>query len=121
MLPGLMSHYSDGSRHDYREAARVLTTEASEDTPLLSDDAETISYYLSEDMQRNLLVRTKVVTFPDSEFLLVTRANSWIPQPRIAGRQVMLLAEISRRRYDYFSHILRVYRVARSERATTRS
>ncbi|HET9372945.1 MAG TPA: hypothetical protein VFO19_21940, partial [Vicinamibacterales bacterium] len=75
-------------------------------------DAETISYYLPQALREQLLVRTKVVTPPASEFFLVARANAWLPQPTYPGRTVELLAEIRRRRFDQFSHILRVYRVA---------
>ncbi len=46
MLPNLFSHYQDGSRHNYREAAAVLLANAHAGEPILSDDAETISYYL---------------------------------------------------------------------------
>ncbi|MEO7191331.1 MAG: hypothetical protein ABI051_09765 [Vicinamibacterales bacterium] len=110
-VPGVMSHYQDGSRHDYRQAAAVVLAHARESQPILSDDAETISYYLPEDARRRLLVRTKVTEFPASEFFVVVRSNVWMPLPQIPGRQMDLLAEISHRRLDQFSHVLRVYRV----------
>jgi hypothetical protein len=112
LLPGLLSHYLDGSRHDYRAAADVLQQAAAPGQPILSDDAETISYYLSAPLRKGLEVRTKVRHFPDSEFFLVARANVWTPLPRFPGRQADLLSEIYRRRFDHFSHVLRVYRVA---------
>jgi hypothetical protein len=112
LLPGLFSHYQDGSRHDYRQAAAVVLAHARDGQAILSDDAETISYYLPEHLRQRLRVRTKVTTFPESEFLLVYRSNAWTPLPQIPHRKLDLLAEIYRRRYDQFSHILRVYRVA---------
>jgi hypothetical protein len=112
LAPGLLSHYQDGSRHDYRAAADVLQAQARDGQPILSDDAETISYYLPEDFRQRLLVRTKVREFPSSEFFLVARSNAWMPLPRVPGRRMDAVAEIARRRYDQFSHILRVYRVA---------
>jgi hypothetical protein len=115
LLPSLASHYQDGSRHDYRQAAAVVLAHASDGQPILSDDAETISYYLPEDARRRLRVRTKVTTFPQSEFFLVCRSNAWTPLPQIPDRRLELLAEIYRRRYDQFSHILRVYRVTAVE------
>ena len=48
LSPNLLSHYQDGSRHDYRQAAAVLLTHARQGQPILSDDAETISYYLPD-------------------------------------------------------------------------
>jgi hypothetical protein len=113
LLPGLASHLQDGSRHDYRRAAAVVVEHAGLAQPVLSDDAETISYYLPADVRRRLHVRTKVPMseLPATEFLLVARANAWMPQPRFPRRRVELLAEIAARRYDQFSHILRVYRV----------
>jgi hypothetical protein len=111
LAPGLLSHYQDGSRHDYRHAAQVLTSHASGRAPILSDDAETISYYLPLALREHVTVRTKVTDPPASEFFLVTRANAWASQPRYPDRKVDVLAEISRRRFDQFSHVLRVYRV----------
>ncbi|HET9830728.1 MAG TPA: hypothetical protein VFP91_03440 [Vicinamibacterales bacterium] len=110
--PSLLSHYVDGSRHDYRQAANLLIAHDRDRSPILSDDAETISYYLPDDLRRGLFVRTKVTHFPDSTFYLVARSNAWMPQPQFPGRQMDLIGEISKRRVDQFSHILRVYRVA---------
>ena len=112
LLPNLLSHYQDGSRHDYRQAAAVLVSHAQPGQPILSDDAETISYYLPAGLRQTLQVRTKAREFPRSEFFLVTRSNAWTPLPQIPHRHSDVLAEIYRRRYDQFSHILRVYRVS---------
>jgi hypothetical protein len=112
LLPNLLSHYQDGSRHDYRQAASVLLASAHDGQPILSDDAETISYYLPANLRQHLVVRTKVTSFPETEFFLVCRSNAWTPAPQIPHRQMTLAAEIYRRRIDQFSHILRVYRVA---------
>jgi hypothetical protein len=113
LMPNLVSHYVDGSRHDYRTAASVVMRSGGTSAPvILSDDAETISYYLPENARRNLFVRTKTKQYPPSEFFLVARSNAWTPLPKIRERQVELLAEIYRRRFDEFSHILRVYRIA---------
>jgi len=115
LLPSLASHYQDGSRHDYRQAAEVIASSARPEQPILSDDAETISYYLPVSLREGLRVRTKVKRVPTSEFFLVCRSNAWTPLPQIPHRRMDLLAEIHRRRYDQFSHILRVYRVASVE------
>jgi hypothetical protein len=121
LAPALLSHYQDGSRHDYRQAAALLRDSAREGQPILSDDAETISYYLPEDMRRHLFVRTKVTQAPQSEFFLVYRMNAWAPLPQMTGRQMDLIGQIYRRRFDQFSHILRVYRVAAAETTPTKS
>ena len=111
MMPNLLSHFQDGSRHDYRQAAEVLRANAIDGQPILSDDAETISYYLPLEFQKRLSVRTKAKVLPASEFFLVTRTNAWTALPQIPNRRMDLLAEIYKRRFDQFSHILRVYRV----------
>jgi hypothetical protein len=111
MAPSLLSHFVDGSRHDYRQAADVLIDNDYSGLPILSDDAETISYYLPSTLRQNLFVRTKVTQLPSSEFFLVARANVWMSQPTVRGRDMDLLGEISKRRFDQFSHVLRVYRV----------
>jgi hypothetical protein len=110
--PSLLSHYVDGSRHDYRQAANVVIANDRDRSPILSDDAETISYYLPDELRHNLFVRTKVTHAPESAFFLVTRSNAWMPLPQFPGRQMDLIGEIARRRVDQFSHILRVYRIA---------
>jgi hypothetical protein len=115
LLPGLLSHYQDGSRHDYRQAAAVLIAYAQQEQPILSDDAETISYYLPVNLREHLEVRTKAKEFPRSEFFLVARSNAWTALPQIPDRRMDLLSEIYRRRFDQFSHILRVYRVRPAE------
>jgi hypothetical protein len=120
LLPGLLSHYQDGSRHDYRRAAEVVMQHHHPDELILSDDAETISYYLPTNQHSLLRVRTKEQEFPSSSFLLVCRSNAWTPLPQIPDRQMDLLAEIYKRRYDVFSHILRVYEVEPIERVTTK-
>ena len=112
LMPSLLSHYQDGSRHDYRAAAHVLMSNAHEGQIILSDDAETISYYLPAGLRQTLQVRTKVRELPASEFFLVARSNAWMPLPQFPHRHSELLAEIYRRRFDEFSHILRVYRVS---------
>jgi hypothetical protein len=111
LLPNLFSHFADGSRHDYRSAAHVVVAQALPTEQVLSDDAETISYYLPEELRRRLSMRTKVKVVPSSSFLLVARSNAWTPMPRFANRRVDVLAEISSRRLDQYSHVLRVYRV----------
>jgi len=113
--PSLLSHYVDGSRHNYRDAAGILIERDTAREPILSDDAETISYYLPDSLKHNLFVRTKVRVPPASGFFLVARMNAWAPLPTFPGRQMELLGEISRRRFDEFSHILRVYRVLPAE------
>jgi len=110
-VPGLLSHFQDGSRHDYRQAAATVLRYYHPQDPILSDDAETISYYLPKNLHHLLQVRTKVREFPPTEFFLVCRSNAWTPLTQIPDRQMDLLAEIYKRRYDEFSHILRVYRV----------
>jgi hypothetical protein len=116
LMPNLLSHYQDGSRHDYRQAAAVLVSHARQGDLLLSDDAETISYYLPASLRQTLQVRTKVRELPVSEFFLVSRSNAWTPLPQFPHRQSELLAEIYRRRFDQFSHILRVYHVSAADR-----
>jgi hypothetical protein len=111
LLPSLASHLVDGSRHDYRTAAAVVMANNHDKRLILSDDAETISYYLPADLIQHLEVRTRITRFPPDEFYLVCRSNAWMPLCEIPGRRSDLLAEIFRRRFDQFSHILRVYRV----------
>jgi hypothetical protein len=115
LLPALLSHYSDGSRHDYQQAAHVLIAQVHPGQTILSDDAETISYYLPGVLRETLKPRTKTPVLPATEFFMVVRANAWSTAPMVPNRRVDLLAEIFKRRYDAFSHIVRVYRVYAAE------
>ena len=47
--------------------------------------------------------------------------DAWTPLPQIRGRQLELMSEIYNRRFDQFSHILRVYRVAPASAAASGS
>jgi hypothetical protein len=111
LLPNLASHFVDGSRHDYRTAAAVVIDNDLQHRLILSDDAETISYYLPADLIQHLEVRTRMPVLPPDEVYLVCRSNAWMPLCEPPGRRAHLLAEIYRRRFDEFSHILRVYRI----------
>ena len=111
LLPNLFSHFADGSRHDYRSAAAVVIQKAQPTEQVLSDDAETIAYYLPDEFRGRLLMRTKIREPPLEAFLLVARSNAWMQLPRYGNRRVEVLAEIFHRRVDQFSHVLRVYRV----------
>jgi hypothetical protein len=114
LAPGLVSHFQDGSRHDYREAAAYLVKHARPSQPILSDDAETLAYYLPADLRAGLQVRTRVTEYPQSEFFVVFRTNSWwfFPRDGLESRKVETIALIQTRRYDQFSHVLYVHHVS---------
>jgi len=112
LLPKLASHYQDGSRHDFRTAASVVLGHYTEGNKVLSNWPETLQYYLP-------VVKTGISVdwwaesaLPDSEFLIVFSSNAWEPLIQPPGRQVRVLAEIRKRRFDEQSHIVRVYQVA---------
>src|SRR4030095_9396070 len=97
LLPNLLSHYADGSRHDYRQAAAVLRQYTEPGPPIFSDDAETLTYYLPEPLRQHLEVRTRIRVWPQGEFFLVCRSNAWMPLVEVPHRRMELLAEIYRR------------------------
>ena len=91
LLPNLASHYMDGSRHDYRAAANVVIRTIRRIEPILSDDAETISYYLPENLRRHLFVRTKATTVPASSSFWWRDPTHGPPCRRFKERQLQLL------------------------------
>jgi hypothetical protein len=109
-LPNLLSHYQDGSRHDYSAAAEVPDGERrGHQQPILSDDAETISYYLPENLRRTLLVRTKVTTFRPANSSSSRGRTRGRRLPQIRGRHLELMSEIYKPPLrSVFSHPARV-------------
>jgi hypothetical protein len=114
LLPKLASHYQDGSRHDFRTAASVVANNAHEGQSVVSNWPETLQYYLPE--QAGIRVEWLQSILPESDFIAVISSNAWEPVFQPTDRQVRVLAEIRKRRFDEQSHIVRVYQVTAAKK-----
>lgn len=112
LAPKLVSHYLDGSRHDYREAARVVADTVQDGVPIFSNAEWEVRYYLPAALRERVLGWNPTEPLPPSECLIILGSNVWDATARFPGRRYEVLAEISRRRFDEISHMVRVYRVA---------
>jgi len=106
--PKLASHYIDGSRHDFRTAARIVADRAPR-AEVLSNWPADLQYYLEP--MTGQRVRYWGSPVPAASFVAVMGSNAWDPILRVPDRSVTVLGEVVRRRFDEQSHVVRVYRV----------
>ncbi|NQT36374.1 MAG: hypothetical protein HQ581_02730 [Planctomycetes bacterium] len=111
LAPKLASHFIDGSRHDYREAARVVSASAEPGESILANMELRTKYYLPESFRPAVRFWNETKTLPAEACWVVYGSNIWDPVLRFPGRPSELRAQIARRRFDEQSHVVRVYRV----------
>jgi hypothetical protein len=121
LLPKLASHYQDGSRHDFRTAAEVLIRKSHSEQPLLCNYPETLFYYLPEQLRPGVRTWVKEDPIPPTECFIVHASTHWEPLLRYEGRPVELLEEITKRRFDEQSHVIRIYHVGARHQKGVRS
>ena len=111
LVPKLASHYLDGTRHDYRQAAEVVAAEVRQGEPILTNMELRVRYYLSPELRPRVRFWEPYEKLPAGECLVVYGSNVWDPVLRVPGRPTEVLAQIGRRRYDELSQVVRVYRL----------
>ena len=113
LLPKLLSHYQDGTRYDFRGAARMVAEQARPDQAILSNWPVNLRVYLPPELKPRLEDwEENGRPLPESEFYLVAFGNTWFPAPRFPGRRTEAVGEVVRRRFDEQSFAARVYRVS---------
>jgi hypothetical protein len=112
LLPKLISHYQDGTRHDFRQAAELVKAHIGPEQEIYSMWAANLCWYLPEDLRPRVRGWDQDEPLPAAEGLLVYSSTVWQPLPQFPGRHVTVLGEIRRRRFDEQSHVLRVYHVS---------
>ncbi len=110
--PKLASHYVDGSRHDFRTAAAVVAAKAPGAGTVLTNWPAELQYYLSGRTSQRPRYWAPGETVPDEETVIVLASNGWEPVFQLPGREVRVIGEVGRRRFDEQAHIIRVYDVA---------
>ncbi len=119
LAPKLASHFLDGTRHDYRQAAAVAAELAQggkgepglSSVPILTNMELQTRCYLPERLRPVCRYWPPDGPLPPGEFIAVLGSNIWQTPPGFEGRRADLVAQIGRRRYDELSHVVRVYRV----------
>jgi hypothetical protein len=117
-LPSLMSHYSDGSRHDYRQAAQFIDKHWQRGDQVAAVAPGALRRY-ADVCQDAISLRTWD-PLPDLKELSLTPRRLWIvipsdrpgkPEPlrRWLGLNCSQQLEIRARRYDYRENIVEVY------------
>lgn len=109
LAPKLLSHLSDGSRHDFRSAATVVQAEAP--TTLLSNWPATLQYYVQDKGLPRVADWQPGGALPAGPVMLVFASNAWQPVMTVRDRQVSVVGEVMRRRFDEQSHVIRIYRL----------
>jgi len=119
LAPKLVSHYLDGSRHDYRLAAAVVAEHLEPGQTVCANMELQTKYYLSRNLRPRVRFWTPDMRLPGESCLVVLGTNIWDPPPAFDGRPVEVVAQIARRRYDEVSHVVRVYRVSGKAEASS--
>lgn len=108
--PKLVSHLIDGSRHDFRTAATVVAEQRPR-LPVFSDWPAAMQYYLAPQTGQRVRAWTAAAVPVVCPCYVALGTNVWQPVLQMPGARVEVLAEITKRRLDEQSHIVRVYRV----------
>jgi hypothetical protein len=111
--PKLASHLIDGSRHDFRTAAAVVARQRPA-LPVFSNWAATLQYYLEPQTGQRVRDWAGKAVIDECPCLVVIGTNLWQPVLQVPGARVDILAEVTKRRLDEQSHVVRVYRVERT-------
>lgn len=109
--PKLVSHLVDGSRHDFRAAASVVTRANTAGLPVYSNWPATLQYYLGSRRTSAVGDWYTADALRDCPCVVALGTNLWQPVLAVPGARVTVLAEIRRRRLDEQSHVVRVYKV----------
>lgn len=118
LAPKMLSHFRDGSRYDFREAAHVVAAELRPGQHAYCDfnldRAMCLRYYLPRPMRSRVspwYATLGHLGLPPDECLAVHGAAAWDPPPQFDGRSTQILAKITRRRFDEQSYVVWVFRV----------
>lgn len=126
LLPKLASHYLDGSRHDFRAAARLVAREAEAGNAIYSNWPITLDYYLQSADLPTVGLWPPEKPLPEGPCWVVLASNAYAPVLGLPSRRAEVVAQIAKRRFDEQSHMVRVYRIGpafqgiREPRAGTR-
>jgi hypothetical protein len=108
LAPKFVSHYRDGSRKDFREAARIVSGLVQPGDAVLSNWPHILGYYLGDRPVRGI---SDPSTWPDSTCYVAVGSNAWEPVLHVPGRVAELVEQVGRRRFDEQSYMVRIYRV----------
>jgi hypothetical protein len=107
-LPKILSQHQDGSRKDFREAARQLTRMARPEEPVYCNMDTTLRYYLATSP---VLPWKGADELPEGSCYVALSVNGWDAPLAVEGRVVELVASVGRRRFDEQAYLVRVYRM----------
>jgi hypothetical protein len=111
IAPKLASHFVDGSRHDFRTAAAIVSR-GQASVAVVSNWPATLQYYLEPTTGQRPAYWTLGQRLPDADVIVVYASNAWEPVLQVRGRTVTVLGEVGHRRFDEQSHLIRIYHVA---------
>jgi hypothetical protein len=111
-LPKVLSQHQDGSRKDFREAARQIAQAARSEEPVYCNMDTTLRYYLSTSP---VLPWKGAGALPAGPCYVALSVNGWDAPLTADGRVVELVATVGRRRFDEQAYLVRVYRLGPRE------
>lgn len=111
LSPKLASHFRDGSRHDFRAAAAVVSRSIGPGEKAYCNFPLTLDYYLTGRGAGNVEEWWGATELPTETCLVVWATNAFEPALRVPNRTCETLERIGVRRFDEQSHIVQIYRV----------
>jgi len=111
LLPKVVSHFVDGSRHDFRTAAQTIAARAPLD-PVFSNWPAELQYYLEPVTGQRARYWSPDDPLPAGETVVAIGSNAWEPILHVPGRSVTVIGQIGRRRFDEQSHVVMIYLVS---------
>jgi hypothetical protein len=112
VLPRFVSYYQDGSRRDYREAARFLAERVTDKDQIYCDLPGHLGYYLPGRSVRQFQRDEAVSRGPG---YIVVGSNGWSPVLHVPGQSVEMVSRIGQRRFDEQIYQVHIYALGRKD------
>jgi hypothetical protein len=110
-MPKLLSHYCDGSRHDFRTAAQKIAAQAEEAYTIYTDWPLELEYYLRQYGSFRVQLWGRGVKDSLSPAYVVLASNAFVSLLNVPGYKCDLIEQIVTRRFDEQTHTIRIYKI----------
>ena len=126
LSPKWLSHWIDGTRHDYRQAADFVANfsqhflpekpstgqpprAAAPRIPILTNMELQMRYYLPKEFRSACRYWAPPMALPEGSCVVVLGGNGWEEPFHVPGRTVQWIGLVGRRRFDELAHAIRIY------------
>ncbi len=110
-VPKLVSHYQNGSRHDFRTSAGLVGQTVHADEPIFCNHPMTLEYYLNQITPAHAPVQYLPRELPEQACVIVLASNAYERVLSVQNRRCDVIGEVGLRRFDEQSHVVRIYKI----------